>query len=57
MFKILFAIFVPGLTTSGVEVIIKLDCSASGTVNPAQKQQLKIISTTTPYDFNTSNYK
>jgi hypothetical protein len=57
MFKILFAIFVPGLTTSGVEVIIKLDRSASGTANPAQKQQLKIISTTTPYDFNTSNYK
>ena len=31
MFKILFAIFVPGLTTSGVEVITKLDCSAPGT--------------------------
>jgi len=31
MFMILFAIFVPGLTTSGVEVITKLDCSPPGT--------------------------
>jgi hypothetical protein len=28
-----------------------------GVTDPTQKQQLKIISTTTSYDFNTSNQK
>jgi len=37
--------------------VVALLAAAERIVDLAQKQQLKIISTTTSYDFNTSNQK